>query len=66
MAEKTFEQAMLELSKLVEELEAGDLPLEKSLKLYEKGVALVSQCNTKLAQAHLKVEELVTEESADV
>lgn len=66
MAEKTFEQAMLELSKLVEELEAGDLPLEKSLKLYEKGVALVSHCNTKLAQAHLKVEELVTEESADV
>lgn len=62
MAEKTFEQAMNELTKLVEELESGDLPLEKSLKLYEKGVTLVNQCNGKLEQAQLKVEELVTEE----
>ncbi len=65
MAEKSFEQMIDTLDQLVKQLEAGDLPLEKSLKVYEKGVSLVSQCSQKLSDATLRVEELVMEETAD-
>jgi exodeoxyribonuclease VII small subunit len=54
-----FEQAMAELETIVKQLETGSLPLEKSLVLFERGVELARLCKEKLAQAELKVSQLV-------
>jgi exodeoxyribonuclease VII small subunit len=54
-----FEAAMNELEKLVERLEQGDLPLEESLKAFERGVALTRVCQTALKEAEQKVEILL-------
>ncbi len=54
-----FEKALEELEVIVKQLEAGNLSLEKSLKLFERGVGLARLCKTKLDQAELKVSKLV-------
>lgn len=58
---KTFnyEKSLKELEKLVEQLEAGDLPLESALKHFEKGITLTRLCQTALSQAKQKVEQLI-------
>jgi len=60
-AKKTvnFEKALAELEKLVEEMEQGNLSLEESLKRFEKGIALTSECQQALQNAELKVKELL-------
>lgn len=66
MAEKkTFEKSLAELEKIVEQLEKGDLSLEKSLSLYEKGIGLTASCKEELQKAKLKIQQLKTEESQD-
>ena len=54
-----LEKALNELEKLVEEMEQGNLSLEESLKRFEKGIALTSDCQEALQKAELKVQELV-------
>ncbi len=54
-----FEKALAELEKLVEEMEQGKLSLEESLKRFEKGIALTSECQDALQKAELKVQELI-------
>ena len=54
----SFEAAMLELEQLVEQLEAGDLSLDQSLKAFERGVLLTRLCQNELKQAELKVQQL--------
>jgi len=54
-----FEKALAELEQLVEEMEQGDLSLEDSLKRFEKGIALTTECQQALQTAELKVTELV-------
>ncbi len=54
-----FERAMAELEQLVEKLEKGDLPLEESLRAFERGVALTRTCQASLRQAEQKVELLL-------
>ena len=54
-----LEKALGELEKLVEEMEQGNLSLEESLKRFEKGIALTSECQEALQTAELKVQELV-------
>ena len=54
-----FEAAMAELETLVERLEQGDLPLEESLKAFERGVQLTRSCQTALKDAEQKVEILL-------
>lgn len=56
-----FEQALTELEKIVKELEAGNLSLEKSLELFERGVKLARFCKEKLTEAELKVNKLIKE-----
>lgn len=51
----TFEKAMQELQEIVASLENGNAPLDESLALFEKGVALVKFCNEKLDSARQKV-----------
>ena len=54
-----LEKALTELEKLVEEMEQGNLSLEESLKRFEKGIALTSECQEALQKAELKVQELI-------
>ena len=44
----TFEENMNSLSEIVKQLEKGDLPLEKSVELYENGVKLAAECRNEL------------------
>ncbi|MDC0737820.1 exodeoxyribonuclease VII small subunit [Cognatishimia sp. SS12] len=55
VAEMSFEQAMAELEQVVGQLERGDVALEDSIKLYERGAALKARCETKLKEAEEKV-----------
>lgn len=55
VAEMTFEQAMAELEQLVGQLERGDVALEESIKLYERGAELKKRCEAKLKEAEEKV-----------
>ena len=61
MARKTpnFEKALADLEALVEEMEQGKLSLEESLKRFEKGIALSSECQQALQNAELKVTQLM-------
>ena len=54
-----FEKALSDLEAIVERLEQGDLPLEESLKQFERGVELTRQCQVALKQAEQKVEILL-------
>ncbi len=51
----SFEQAMAELENVVDQLERGDVPLDESIKLYERGAQLKKRCEAKLAEAEEKV-----------
>jgi exodeoxyribonuclease VII small subunit len=55
----TFDAALEELERTVAELEAGGLPLERTLALYERGVALQQRCERLLGDAELRVRRLV-------
>jgi len=57
--EPSFEAGLAELEKIVAELEEGDMPLERSLELFEKGVDLSESCRTRLEAAESKVEILL-------
>lgn len=54
-----FEAALAELEQLVEQMEKGDMPLEQSLKSFERGVALTRQCQRALQAAEHKVQILL-------
>ena len=60
-AQKTIdlEKALTELEELVEELESGDLPLEKAMKKFEQGIKLTRTCQSALKEAEQKVEILL-------
>ncbi len=55
---KDFEAAIAELETIVKKLEEGDLPLETSLKLYERGVQLSRFCHLRLEEAERRIEVL--------
>ena len=55
---KDFEAAIAELETIVKKLEEGDLALEKSLELYERGVQLSRFCHSQLEQAERRIEIL--------
>ncbi len=55
---KDFEAAIAELESIVKKLEDGDLPLETSLQLYERGVQLSRFCHSSLEEAERRIEVL--------
>ncbi len=57
----TFEEAFRELEAVVQRLEQGDLPLDESLELYERGISLARQCSERLDAAELRVRQLSPE-----
>jgi exodeoxyribonuclease VII small subunit len=56
---KSFEASLEALEQIVQELERGDLPLEKSLELFEDGIRLSRQCQERLNQAERRIEVLL-------
>jgi exodeoxyribonuclease VII small subunit len=56
---KSFEASLEALEEIVQSLEGGDLPLEKSLELFEEGIRLSRQCQERLSQAERRIEVLL-------
>ena len=63
VAEMTFEEAMADLEQVVTQLERGDVALEDSIALYERGAELKKHCETKLKQAEEKVAAITLDDS---
>ncbi len=59
MAQKTFEQSMKQLERIVQELESSDLPLESAIKKFEEGMKLTKFCSKKLDETEKKVSLLL-------
>ncbi len=55
----SFETGLDELERVVKELEGGDLPLERALALFEKGIGLSDTCRKQLQEAETRVEILL-------
>ena len=60
-----LEKALADLEDLVDELEAGDLPLEKAMKKFEDGIKLTRSCQVALKEAEQKVEILLKSAGGD-
>ncbi len=58
MAKENFEANLINLEKIVSELESGQLSLEESLEKYKKGIDLVKKCNTIIENAEKEVQRL--------
>lgn len=61
-----FEASLAELEQIVSEMESGDLPLQRALELFERGVQLSRQCQQQLDAAERKVELLVKGEDGEM
>jgi exodeoxyribonuclease VII small subunit len=59
MKNMQFEEALKKLEETVEQLESGDLPLEKALEIFETGIKMSRICTKKLEEAEQKVELLL-------
>lgn len=62
--EKSFEEAMDRLDRILQELDGGEAPLEQSLKLFSEGSELVALCSGQLEEAKLTIDKLFPEEPA--
>jgi exodeoxyribonuclease VII small subunit len=63
MSDIRFEDALARLEQIVDTLEAGNLPLEDSLKVFEEGVVLARRCARYLEDAERRIELLTRDES---
>lgn len=63
---KTFEESLDQLEAIVRKLEDGDLPLEESLELFEKGVKLSRDCKERLICAERRIEVLMKESNGEL
>jgi len=59
-----FESSLDELEKVVKELESGDLPLDRSLELFSRGMQLSESCRKRLEDAETRVEQLIRKQGA--
>ena len=66
MPEIKFEKAMTRLENIVEELERGDLNIEKSLEIFEEGIKMSRVCSNKLNEAEAKIEKLTKGKKGDL
>lgn len=63
--ELPFEEAMQKLESIVDAMESGDLPLETMLARFEEGTKLARQCQSKLEEAELKIQQLEQDASGE-
>jgi exodeoxyribonuclease VII small subunit len=66
MAQKTFEAAMKQLEQIVQELESGELPLEKALSKFEEGIQLSKFCSKKLDETEKRITVLLQDQEGNV
>ncbi|MEK7715810.1 MAG: exodeoxyribonuclease VII small subunit [candidate division NC10 bacterium] len=62
MTDLKFEDALARLEQIVSQLEAGNLPLEESLKVFEEGIALARHCARYLEEAEKRIEILTKDD----
>ena len=65
MSDLGFEECLARLEQIVSALEAGNLPLEESLKVFEEGIALARHCSRYLEDAERRIEVLVKDEAGN-
>ncbi len=63
MAKKTFEMAMKQLEQIVQDLETGDMPLEKAIKKFEEGIKISKYCSEKLDESEKRITLLMRDSS---
>ena len=61
ISQLTFEQALGALEEIVQQLESGNVPLDQSIALYERGEALRKHCQKRLDDAQARIERIVTD-----
>ena len=61
----SFEEAIKELTSIVERIEQGEIPLQDSLQQYEKGMALIKHCRTILQKAEQRIEKISKEQETE-
>jgi len=66
MPKQTFEEAMKQLEQIVQELEAGDLPIEKAMKKFEQGMQLSKFCSEKLDETEKRVTMLLQDSEGNI
>ena len=66
MSEIKFEKAMTRLESIVEELERGDLNIEKSLQIFEEGIKMSRVCSNKLNEAEAKIEKITKGKKGEI
>ncbi|MFQ5483126.1 MAG: exodeoxyribonuclease VII small subunit [Nitrospinaceae bacterium] len=66
MGEIKFEQAMKRLEEIVEDLEKGEIDIDKSLQIFEEGIKMSRICAKKLQEAEQKIEKLTKSAKGDL
>jgi exodeoxyribonuclease VII small subunit len=66
MAPKTFEMAMKQLEQIVQDLENGDLPLEKAIKKFEEGIKISKYCSEKLDESEKRITLLMRDSDGKI
>jgi len=66
MSDIKFEKAMTRLENIVDELERGDLDIDKSLEIFEEGIKMSRLCSKKLNEAEAKIEKLTKGKTGDL
>jgi exodeoxyribonuclease VII small subunit len=60
----SFEEAIKELTQIVDKIESGEVPLQTSIEQYEQGMALIKHCRTILQAAEKKIEKVSQEKNS--
>lgn len=63
ISQLSFEQALIALEEIVQQLESGNVPLDQSIALYERGEGLRKHCQKRLDDAQARIERIVTDAS---
>ena len=66
MSELKFEKAMTRLESIVDELERGDLDIDKSLEIFEEGIKMSRLCTKKLNEAEAKIQKLTKDKKGEL
>ena len=66
MSELKFEKAMTRLENIADELERGDLDIDKSLEIFEEGIKMSRLCTKKLNEAEAKIQKLTKDKKGEL
>ena len=66
MSDLKFEKAMTRLENIVDELERGDLDIDKSLEIFEEGIKMSRLCTKKLNEAEAKIQKLTKDKKGEL